>query len=270
MTSLTSRPHLVARSRCQPKPAGGDRGAPDAHTVVDAWRRIAKGAIPSPNIWHTPQVYELENRAVDPDGAADAAMRAMRAWRGATVLDIGCGTGYHLPGFAADGGAGDRRGAARRPRRPRRAAAAPPCRTSGAHRHRAGPAAARRVRGRRRRPLGVLLRSRLRARPARAVPGGTARRRRVRHRPRRHPRRVRPVVPAARCPRYSARRGGGLLGTAGLAAAASSTCGWPSTAGPTWRRCCASSSRPRSPSEAIAETPGLELAYPNVLRWRLY
>ncbi|MEU4508505.1 class I SAM-dependent methyltransferase [Nonomuraea wenchangensis] len=63
--------------------------------------RIARGAIPSPNIWNTPQVYELENRAVDPERAADAAMRAVRSWDGATVLDIGCGTGYHLPGLAA-------------------------------------------------------------------------------------------------------------------------------------------------------------------------
>ncbi|WP_327088831.1 class I SAM-dependent methyltransferase [Nonomuraea sp. NBC_01738] len=63
--------------------------------------RIANGAIPSPNIWHTPQVYELENRAVDPEGAADAAMRAIRSWDGGTVLDIGCGTGYHLPSFAS-------------------------------------------------------------------------------------------------------------------------------------------------------------------------
>ncbi|MEU0564486.1 class I SAM-dependent methyltransferase [Nonomuraea sp. NPDC005983] len=64
--------------------------------------RIARGAVPSPNIWNTPQIYELENRAADPDGVADAAMRALRPWDGATVLDIGCGTGYHLPGYAAD------------------------------------------------------------------------------------------------------------------------------------------------------------------------
>ncbi|GGP03695.1 methyltransferase type 11 [Nonomuraea glycinis] len=63
--------------------------------------RIARGAIPSPNIWHTPQVYELENRAVDPEDAAGAAMRALRSWDGANVLDIGCGTGFHLPGYAA-------------------------------------------------------------------------------------------------------------------------------------------------------------------------
>ncbi|MEU7897237.1 methyltransferase domain-containing protein [Nonomuraea sp. NPDC049152] len=63
--------------------------------------RIANGAIPSPNIWNTPAIYELENRAVDPEGVANAAMRAIRPWDGATVLDIGCGTGYHLPSFAA-------------------------------------------------------------------------------------------------------------------------------------------------------------------------
>ncbi|MGI5119159.1 class I SAM-dependent methyltransferase [Marinactinospora thermotolerans] len=37
---------------------------------------------------------------MDPDGVIDAAMRAIRDWDGAHVLDIGCGTGYHLPYFA--------------------------------------------------------------------------------------------------------------------------------------------------------------------------
>lgn len=62
---------------------------------------IADGGIPSPNIWHHPKVYEVENRAVDPDGVIEPAMRAIRDWAGATVLDIGCGTGFHLPMFAA-------------------------------------------------------------------------------------------------------------------------------------------------------------------------
>jgi SAM-dependent methyltransferase len=62
----------------------------------------AAGVIPSPNIWRHPEVYELENRAVDPDGAIEAAMRAVRDWRGGTVLDVGCGSGFHLPRFAAD------------------------------------------------------------------------------------------------------------------------------------------------------------------------
>ncbi|MEO5877313.1 MAG: class I SAM-dependent methyltransferase [Streptosporangiaceae bacterium] len=61
---------------------------------------IAPGAVPSPNIWNSPQVYEIENRAVDPDGVIEAAMRRIRPWDAATVLDLGCGTGYHLPLFA--------------------------------------------------------------------------------------------------------------------------------------------------------------------------
>ena len=59
------------------------------------------GAIPSPNIWHHPATYELENRAVDPSGRLETAMRAIDDWAGRHVLDIGCGTGFHLPQFAA-------------------------------------------------------------------------------------------------------------------------------------------------------------------------
>jgi SAM-dependent methyltransferase len=58
------------------------------------------GIIPSPNIWDTPDVYEVENRGVDRAGVIEAAMRSVRDWAGGDVVDIGCGTGYHLPMFA--------------------------------------------------------------------------------------------------------------------------------------------------------------------------
>ena len=59
------------------------------------------GVIPSPNIWDHPATYELENRSVDPEGRIEAAMREIADWAGRDVLDIGCGTGFHLPRFAA-------------------------------------------------------------------------------------------------------------------------------------------------------------------------
>jgi SAM-dependent methyltransferase len=61
---------------------------------------IASGAVRSPNVWDHPRVYELENRAVDPEGRLLDAMRAIRDWSDQTVVDIGCGTGYYLPMFA--------------------------------------------------------------------------------------------------------------------------------------------------------------------------
>jgi ubiquinone/menaquinone biosynthesis C-methylase UbiE len=55
---------------------------------------------PSPNIWHTPELYELENRAADPHGRIVAAMQEIGDWSGRTMLDVGCGTGFHLPLWA--------------------------------------------------------------------------------------------------------------------------------------------------------------------------
>jgi predicted RNA methylase len=57
--------------------------------------------IPSPNIWEAPDVYEIENRGVDRDRVIESAMREIADWAGGDVVDIGCGTGYHLPLFAA-------------------------------------------------------------------------------------------------------------------------------------------------------------------------
>ncbi|MGL5827009.1 MAG: class I SAM-dependent methyltransferase [Nocardioides sp.] len=62
---------------------------------------LPDGARPSPNIWHHPATYEIENRAVDPDRVIEGAMASIGSWDGRAVLDLGCGTGFHLPRFAA-------------------------------------------------------------------------------------------------------------------------------------------------------------------------
>ena len=59
--------------------------------------------IRSPNIWDTPDVYELENRASDRAGVIDTTIDALHALGGADLLDVGCGTGFHLPRLAARG-----------------------------------------------------------------------------------------------------------------------------------------------------------------------
>ncbi|KRE60901.1 class I SAM-dependent methyltransferase [Nostocoides sp. Soil756] len=59
--------------------------------------------IPSPNIWDTPDVYELENLASDRAGVIDTSLDALHPLPGADLLDVGCGTGFHLPRFAERG-----------------------------------------------------------------------------------------------------------------------------------------------------------------------
>ncbi|PWJ45608.1 Methyltransferase domain-containing protein [Quadrisphaera granulorum] len=56
----------------------------------------------SPNQADHPAVYELENAAMDPDGVLLDAMRELAPWAGRTLLDLGCGSGYWLPGYAAE------------------------------------------------------------------------------------------------------------------------------------------------------------------------
>jgi SAM-dependent methyltransferase len=57
--------------------------------------------VPSPNIWRWPAIYELENRAQDPDGLIWQTLQESCDWTGRDVVDVGCGDGFHLPVFAA-------------------------------------------------------------------------------------------------------------------------------------------------------------------------
>ncbi|SDG34371.1 Methyltransferase domain-containing protein [Lentzea fradiae] len=60
--------------------------------------------VPSPNIWHWPDVYEVENRAQDVNGAIWAAIGEECPFDGLDVVDVGCGDGFHLPIFARTAG----------------------------------------------------------------------------------------------------------------------------------------------------------------------
>src|SRR5215472_8836150 len=93
-------------------------GAADTRAAPDAGRGTADGrpraavaaaartAFPdwrfAPNIGGHPDVYETENRALDPDGYVLAAMRNLAPWDGRTLIDLGCGTGFWLAGYARD------------------------------------------------------------------------------------------------------------------------------------------------------------------------
>jgi SAM-dependent methyltransferase len=58
-------------------------------------------AIPSPNIWAHTETYELLNRAADPDGLVWAALADVAPWTDGSVVDVGCGSGFHLPAYAS-------------------------------------------------------------------------------------------------------------------------------------------------------------------------
>jgi SAM-dependent methyltransferase len=56
----------------------------------------------APNQAGDPELYDVENRAMDRDGLVLAAMHELAPWTGRTLVDLGCGSGYWLAGYAAD------------------------------------------------------------------------------------------------------------------------------------------------------------------------
>jgi SAM-dependent methyltransferase len=58
----------------------------------------------APNIGQHADIYEVENLAFYRAGHVLAAMRGLAPWAGRMIVDLGCGTGYWLPVYAADAG----------------------------------------------------------------------------------------------------------------------------------------------------------------------
>ena len=69
---------------------------------------VSAGELPdfkaAPNQGGNIELYELENQALDPGGHVLAALRARAPWAGRTLLDLGCGSGYWLSGYAGEAG----------------------------------------------------------------------------------------------------------------------------------------------------------------------
>jgi SAM-dependent methyltransferase len=57
---------------------------------------------PAGNQGERPDLYEIENRALDPEGAVLAAMAELAPWTGRVLVDLGCGSGFWLPRYADD------------------------------------------------------------------------------------------------------------------------------------------------------------------------
>ena len=59
----------------------------------------------SPNQADDPVLYDVENAAMDRDGRVLAAMRDLAPWRGRVLVDLGCGSGFWLPGYVGEAAA---------------------------------------------------------------------------------------------------------------------------------------------------------------------
>jgi SAM-dependent methyltransferase len=71
------------------------------NSVMESPMSWLPGVHTAPNIQDDPAVYELENRALDPDGLILAAMAELAPWAGRVAVDLGAGTGFWVPHIAA-------------------------------------------------------------------------------------------------------------------------------------------------------------------------
>jgi SAM-dependent methyltransferase len=78
--------------------AGAEPSGPDsdaARAAFPDWRF-------APNLGGHPDVYEIENQALDRAGHVLQALRRIAPWAGKTIVDLGCGAGFWLPRYAAE------------------------------------------------------------------------------------------------------------------------------------------------------------------------
>lgn len=59
---------------------------------------------PAPNQAGAPGLYEIENRAIDHEGTLWQALEETADLSGRTVVDLGCGSGFWLTGYASTAG----------------------------------------------------------------------------------------------------------------------------------------------------------------------
>jgi len=79
---------------CGPLPEGATLTRPPEWAVMDEAR--FPDFTPSANAAVNPDLYDVENQAIDPDGLLLRAMQELAPWAGKTIVDLGCGTGYWL------------------------------------------------------------------------------------------------------------------------------------------------------------------------------
>lgn len=70
-----------------------------SRTVCQTEQVTLSDFIPAANQGADPELYELENQALDPDGVLWEQLEQAAPWEGRTLVDLGCGSGFWLPKY---------------------------------------------------------------------------------------------------------------------------------------------------------------------------